>query len=182
MAESYGELMLRGGKPNPDSSEAGQGGWWAAVQFLADLVVRESIDIWNDNYLSSQLCAAGYSLEDTQKSITWIQESSRSGRIQCTLGFIQEREMSRFRIENPTESAYLSIDLWKRLETFRLKGVISIGMMEKLLASLRTLDTRDWEEDEIEDFIDNVMTRNAESYSVGIEDHSESRDHYHPYC
>ncbi|MEZ4741532.1 MAG: DUF494 family protein [Bdellovibrionota bacterium] len=156
--------------------------WWAVVEYLSDLVIREDLDIWDENYIFTSLKEANFSNGDIDKAINWVHDASMIGRIQDTLGFIQERNISRTRMENPSESAFLSAELWKRLNGLRMRGVITLGVMEKVLAALRSVDSRDWADDEISDFVDSILMKELDTCVMNFEDYPEYQDDYRPYC
>lgn len=157
------------------------GDWWQAVNEITDLMVCEGVEVWDENYICSQLTGKGFDPLVIDRALNWLQEASVSSPSSDLIGSIHEHGRTRIRVENPGETAFFSNDLWKRLEVLRLKGVISLDILEKLLAKLRDLDTRDWEEDEVRRFVNQVVCQ-ASDYSVFPEELSDLSIEDRPYC
>lgn len=157
--------------------------WWRAVQAVSDILVSENLDSWDENLLIGRLTAASFSKDTIDQALTWLQNAALNGQLQQIIGFIYERDLPRMRIENPSEGAFISNRLWKRLETMRLKGIINLETVERLLAGLRSLDCRDWEEDEVWEYISQVAHRDRSGTSLTAGEVSDPivyRDR--PYC
>jgi hypothetical protein len=158
--------MLNLSTDDSHGDEAKPGTWWTAIEFISDLLILENIESWDETFVFAKLTAGGFSPAVTEAAVTWLQNASLQGRLQEIIGFIQERNIPRTRIENPAEGAFISNKLWKRLETMRLKGVVNLETMERLLAALRGLDCRDWEDAEVWDFVSQVVHRDKYPTSV----------------
>ena len=157
--------------------------WWTAVEFIADLLILENIESWDENFIISRLGDGGFSSAVTETALGWLQNASLQGRLQEIIGFIQERNIPRTRIENASEGVFISNKLWKKLETMRLKGVVNLETMERLLAALRGLDCRDWEEGEVWDFVTQVIHRDKYTANIAFDDYDDySEQAMRPYC
>ena len=65
----------------------------------------------------------------------------------------------------------------------RLKGIVNLETVERLLAALRSLDSRDWEEDEVWDFVSQVVHREKFLASTPFDEIDKYSDaNIRPYC
>lgn len=124
--------------------------WWEVVETIVDGMVDEGMDIdFFDGTLKSDLGSIGFNDPDIDRACDWLERASLSGNLTEVLAMIQSRTFEGLRIANPLEIASFSSDLWRRLELCRQKGILSEEMIERLLEGIRTLDTRDWDEEEV---------------------------------
>ena len=52
------------------------------------------------------------------------------------------------RVANPIETAFLSDELWQGLQVCRIRGLLNDDLMERLLDGMRSIDSRDWDEED----------------------------------
>jgi uncharacterized protein Smg (DUF494 family) len=131
--------------------------WWQAAQAITKLIVTDGVAIENENLIFQSLSAQGFDHTVISKALEWFEKVFTSGNFQDVVGTIHSGLIFGVRIENPTESVFLPESLRKSIETWRIKGFINSDLIEKILASLRTMDTRDWDEEDIHKFVLNII-------------------------
>jgi uncharacterized protein Smg (DUF494 family) len=111
---------------------------------------------FNDSHLEMLLAEQGFDQDDIENALDWIERVAMSGSLSDVIGMLQDQQ-ENIRVANPLEVAYLSQSLWKRIETCRLKGLLSNDLYEKLLEDIRVIDTRDWEEEDVKIFLAELL-------------------------
>ena len=138
------------------SIERGQGEWWQAVKEIAALVSREGVDINEDQFIRDELQAFGHSKEVISRAFDWLDKASLSGSLQESLDMLQPLVKSP-RINNPREISTLPPLLFKIMERARSCGLVGAGMLERMLENMRSMDTRDWDKDEMNTFLYEIL-------------------------
>ncbi len=132
--------------------------WWDVVKIMAEyLACGYTQEDLEEICFDSLLEQRGYSKNSISQALDWLEDASLSGNISDILSMANS-DGSMVRIPNPIETIGISERLWRILETLRLKGMINSDLAEKVLEGVRGLDSRDWEEDEIEAFIKELLS------------------------
>jgi hypothetical protein len=137
---------------------------------LVGFIMAEDIEATDDDVIREFLIAQGY--EDTLVDYTcdWLTTVIRSGKLTETIDIIHQKSIAGVRIENPFDIPYLSDEIWKKVESWRLRGIIPYDVVERLLVGLRNMDVRDWDEDEVSDLVANLLAPAFDTKSAEQED------------
>ncbi len=130
--------------------------WWRAVHCIADLVNREGVQPGEDQLIRTELAELGFSADGIGRALDWVDMASLSGNLMDTLGMLQEVSPN-VRIDHPLERASIHPLLRRAVYACRRRGLITQDLAERLIEGLRTLDTRDWDEHEIESYLAEVL-------------------------
>ncbi len=130
--------------------------WWQAVETIAGLVAC-GFDVRGDeDTLRVELAGRGFSEATIETAFKWLEQVVCSGTLADVLDMIQPAGKGP-RLANPVEKILMSDKLWRLLENWRSRGLIGAGMAERMLEGMRSLDTRDWDDDEIREFMAEVL-------------------------
>lgn len=141
----------------PDASERLESQeWWQAVRSIADLVSRDGHAPDEERVLRRELTVRGFSKDGIGKALDWVGMAALSGNLMDTLGMLQPSS-DAIRVEHPLEKLSLGPGLTRAVDVCRRQGVLSSEMAERLIEGLRTMDTRDWEQEDIESFFAEVL-------------------------
>ncbi len=136
--------------------DAGQD-WWQALHSIADLVHRSGIAPEEVRLLREQLTEQGYSRDGIGKALDWMDQAAMTGNLMDTLSMFQPVS-EHIRIDHALERLAIHPLLRRAVYICRRKGLINLDLAERLIEGLRVLDTRDWDEQEIESYLVEVLT------------------------
>jgi hypothetical protein len=134
--------------------------WWLVVQSMADLVACGfEYDELEEDYIRVTLENQGYSHLNIDRAMDWLEMASISGNISEVFSMLQATAETGFttRVASPLETAGISEKLWLQFEEMRNRGIISSDLAERLLEGIRTMDTRDWEDEEVNTFLEEIV-------------------------
>jgi uncharacterized protein Smg (DUF494 family) len=134
--------------------------WWPAVQAIASLIGRDGIELDQDNLIRQDLQDKGFGEPAIGRALEFIEKAKLSGSLMESLGMIYQGadEYASVRVEHPMERACLPDSLWLAIDGCRRKGILDPDLAERLLEGVRTMDTRDWDEEDVETFLSDVLT------------------------
>lgn len=136
--------------------------WWLAVRSIADLVNRDGLAPHEECVLRRELTDRGFSKDGIGKALEWVGMAALSGNLMDTLGMLQPSS-GAIRIDHPLEKLSLGPGLTRAVEACRRQGILTSEMSERLIEALRTMDTRDWEQPDIEAFFAEMLAVSAPS-------------------
>ena len=122
------------------------------VEAIADLVCCHGQSFEDDGILRHQLVDRGFELELICAAENWCEMAEASGSLIDILSVFAPAS-SNHRIYSPLERLAVSDEIWSAIEACRMRGVISIDMAERMLESVRELDTRDWDDEDVRTFL-----------------------------
>lgn len=123
--------------------------WWDVVKALAGFVVSgHSEDELLGVDVKAKLLDFGFQEAEITKAYEWLDKVTLSGSLSESLSMLQPQGTGT-RIANPIESIFLSEKLWNTLQVCRMKGLISDELMERFLEGVRTVDARDWDDEDV---------------------------------
>jgi len=132
--------------------------WWKVVESMANLVAcGYDYDELEDDMVQVALQGQGYTRKSIEEALDWLEMASNSGNIADVFSMLLPSAGS-VRVASPLEKVCISDKLWLHLENIRNRGIISDDLAERLLEGIRGLDTRDWEDDEVRAFIEEVIS------------------------
>jgi uncharacterized protein Smg (DUF494 family) len=133
--------------------------WWRAVCVMSEFMAccYEEDDEVYEGFVNVSLREQGFSNESIEKAREWISQAALSGNLDGVFSMLQP-EVDALRVVSPIEEIHISKKLWRQLNNLRSKALISSDVMERLLEGIRCLDTRDWDDGEIEEFMVNVIS------------------------
>lgn len=126
-------------------------------QNLADFIISQGHEATDEDIIRDYLFGCGHSEEMVDSTCEWLEMVIRSGKATETLDLIQQTMVAGVRVENPFDRPYLSDKLWKKIESWRLRGILPADVVERLLVGLRNVDVRDWEEEDVKDLVANLL-------------------------
>jgi uncharacterized protein Smg (DUF494 family) len=144
-------------RPKSEGSIAREGSeWWQAVRVVADWLASSEIDISDLDDINPLLKARGFSAKSIDKAMDWIGHAHVTSDLQEVLELLGDKNES-VRIESFVERTYLAHGLWQTVQNCQRRGLISSDLSERMLDSAMNIDTRDWDIDEVESFIETVL-------------------------
>ncbi len=131
--------------------------WWQVVQAMAGYITSglDECDL-NDDFVRCELLRQGFSVGAVEQAFDWIDQASLGGQLNELFTFLQPINPN-IRIQNPLEKAAVSDRLWQQIERCRHSGLVSQWYAEQVLEGMRTLDTRDWEDNEVDAFVAEML-------------------------
>jgi uncharacterized protein Smg (DUF494 family) len=154
--------------------------WWLAVRSISDLVSRDGIAPEESSLIRTKLSQRGFSSDGIGKALDWMDKAALSGTLMDTLGMLQP-VASGVRVDHALEKASLHPRLLRAVETCRRRGWLGQDQAERLLESLRGVDSRDWDDADVEAFLADILGISAPSLAgmklsevLGV----RSKDHY----
>jgi hypothetical protein len=153
--------------------------WWLAVRSIADLVTRDGVGPDEDHIIRQELVDQGFSPTGIGLALDWVDRAALSGHLIDALGMLQN-EWESPRVEHPLERVSLNPLLWEAIDICRRRGFLSADVAERLLEGARSLDTRDWDDAEIETFLEDVLSASSPGLSISLAEilSGEARDQY----
>jgi|LauGreDrversion4_2_1035121.scaffolds.fasta_scaffold00196_25 uncharacterized protein Smg (DUF494 family) len=130
--------------------------WWQAVRSIAELVHRQGVPPDDDRQIRAQLAEQGYSEAGICQALDWMDRASLSGNLTDSLAMIQETTTSP-RIEHLLEQVSVHPQLLRAVTTCRQRAWLQSDVAERLLEGLRVMDSRDWDRQEIDGFLADVL-------------------------
>ena len=122
------------------------------VEAIADLVCCHGQSFEDDGLLRHQLIDRGFEMELIRAAEDWCEMAESSGSLLDILSVFAPAS-SNHRIYSPLERLAVSDEIWSAIEECRIRGVISIDMAERMLESVREMDTRDWDDEDVRTFL-----------------------------
>ena len=124
-------------------------GWWDVVRTMADLVASgyDELEL-TESYVKSELVDKGFQEQEILQAVSWVEKAVNSGTVNESLAMIQKQSQGA-RVVNPLERVCFSPSIWSRLEICKQKGLITDEAIERILEAVRSIDTRDWEDEDV---------------------------------
>lgn len=153
-----------------EGTQVGTQEWWMAVRSIADLVHCRGVTPDEDHIIRAELAQQGFSSDGIAQALDWIDKAALSGNAVDALSMLQPVR-SGVRVEHPLERACMHPLLRQAFEVCRTRGLLGDDLVERLMEGVRTMDTRDWDDPEIESFFDDVLAASAPQLAgVGLAD------------
>lgn len=132
--------------------------WWLVVKQLANYIHsgRQEDELATIE-VRDELIACGFPEQEVYRAYAWLDQANRSGVLTESLAMLQP-QVNGSRVINPIEKAYFSDELWRRIQVCRVRGLLSSDIVERLLEGMRTMDTRDWDEEDISSLINELLS------------------------
>jgi len=130
--------------------------WWQAVCSIADMVTNGWFLPDQTTEISAALAQKGFVTEAISKAIEWLESASMSGDVFGALAITSHGSINE-RLMHPLEIAGIHPDLLSSIFACRRKGIIHPDTFEQLIENIRSLDSRDWSEADIESFVNEVI-------------------------
>lgn len=125
------------------------------IEAIADLVCCHGFNPEEHAALRIELESRGFKLKLIRAAEEWCDRASATCSIIEVLSLFAP-SMQGTRIESPLERLFISKRMWKTIEDCRRRGIFSMDMTERLLEGVRAMDTRDWNDSEVRDFIEDA--------------------------
>lgn len=131
--------------------------WVKVIETVAGYVAmgHEESDIF-ETYIRSALLAEGYSLNSVKEAFICLEQASLTGTLTEVLSMMHPAPEGA-RVSSPLEEVCVSDRLWKQIQSLRCRGILASDVVERLIEGIRSLDTRDWEDEEITDLVTELM-------------------------
>jgi len=130
--------------------------WWQAVRSIAELVHRQGIQPDDDRQIRAQLVEQGYSEAGICQALDWMDRAALSGNLSDSLAMIQDTT-TYLRVEHVLEQVSVHPQLLRAVTTCRQRAWLQSDVAERLLEGLRVMDSRDWDRQEIDGFLADVL-------------------------
>jgi hypothetical protein len=125
------------------------------IEAMADLVCCHGLDPDSEGFIREMLIQRGFSLELVRAAEAWCDQAAACGQLIEALSLFVPHTTGT-RVSSPLERLSVSERMWKSIESCRNKGFFSEDLAERLLEGARAMDTRDWDDEEVCDFIENA--------------------------
>jgi uncharacterized protein Smg (DUF494 family) len=131
--------------------------WWEVVNAFSEFVAA-GIEAENlgDHSVYDALRSMGFQSDDIETAYEWIERASLHGSIDEVFSMFQPVLLNR--VSSPVEQLFMSETSWTKIESLRVKGIVSLPTIERILISLRNIDSRDWDEDDMDAYLKEVVT------------------------
>lgn len=126
-------------------------------KMVAVFLMSEGIEATEYDVVSEYLDTLDVKESEREAVFEWLERIVRSGKPTESLDMIHQASISGIRIENPFDRAYMSDRLWKKIEGWRLRGILPADVVERLLIGLRNIDVRDWEDDDVRGLVADML-------------------------
>lgn len=132
--------------------------WWHVIQAMADYVACGfDYDELEDEWVRQALVTQGFLALDIDQALDWLEMASMSGHVADVFSMLQPTGLG-MRVASPLEKISISDKVWRQLEEMRIRGIISDDLAERLLEGIRAIDTRDWEDEDVSMFLEEVLS------------------------
>lgn len=131
--------------------------WWQAVCSIADMITNGWYLPEQTIEISAALEQKGFVREAISKAIDWLESASMTGDVFGALAITSQSSVNE-RLVHPLEAAGIHPELLRSVMACRRKGVIHPDAFEQVIENIRSLDTRDWSDEEIELFVDEIIS------------------------
>ena len=122
------------------------------IEAIADLILCHGQSLEDDGLLRQQLVDRGFEMELVRAAEDWCEMAEASGSLIDILSVFAPASSNQ-RVYSPLERISVSDEIWSAIEACRIRGVITIDMAERLLESVREIDTRDWDDEDVRAFL-----------------------------
>ena len=130
--------------------------WWLAVRRIADLINLGGVRLEDDRAIRAQLNEFGFSADGIGKAMDWMDKAALSGNLVDSLGMLQPM-VGGPRIDHILEQASVHPELLRALDACRKRAWLHQSTTERILEGLRTLDSLDWDKQEIDRFLIDIL-------------------------
>jgi hypothetical protein len=134
--------------------------WWQAVRSIADLVARGDLAPGDEGDIRNALEERGFSSDHIGRAIEWVDMAALSGNLLDTLGMLANPP-GTVRLAHPVERLTVHPELYRALELCRDRGLFGQELAERLFESVRTVDSRDWDEHDVRSFLTETLASAA---------------------
>lgn len=132
--------------------------WWQVIEALSDYVAcGYEYEELEDDLIRFSLIAQGFTQESIESALDWLEMASNSGHVAEVFSMLHPQGRGT-RVASPLERVCFSEKLWSQFEKMRHRGLIGDDLAERILEGMRTIDTRDWDDEEIQSFLFEVVS------------------------
>jgi Protein of unknown function (DUF494) len=132
----------------------------AVIEAMADLVCCHGFSTEEDGLLRAHLLEKGFEIETIRQAEAWCDRAQATGSLVDVLSaFVPSGNGTR--LSSPLERVSVSDEVWDAISHCRRTGVISTDLAERLLEGARAMDTRDWDDDDVREFILDACAANG---------------------
>lgn len=139
-----------------DQRVTGSADWWQAVCSIADMVTSGWFLPEQVNEISAALEEKGFRKDAISRALEWLESAAMTGDVFGALAVTNHAALNE-RMPHPLETAGIHPDLLRSVMACRRKGIVHPDTFEQLLENIRGLDSRDWSDDEIENFVNEII-------------------------
>lgn len=137
------------------------------IEIMADLVCCHGVATEEDGLIRGILLGRGFDLELIKAAEDWCDSAQSTGSIMDVLATFAPIGQGT-RVSNPLERVAVSDDVWKVIEDCRTRGLITLDMAERMLEGARAMDTRDWDDEDVLNFLADACKANHSASSRPI--------------
>ena len=131
--------------------------WWPVVEALSRYLAMgvDAASIFDD-HIHHALIAEGYSSDDIDQAMEWMEEASLTCEISEILALSQPVSKS-VRIPSTIEEKCIPTRIDRHIEKATESGILSRDYSEKLRETLLSMETKDWSETDQMQFIIEIL-------------------------
>jgi len=130
--------------------------WWPCVVAIAGILKSECLDISDDALIHDSLKHQNFSKDHVDRALEWLQDLRTTGHFADAVSILSQ-DSPKERTENQIEKIFLPTQFWSRLSRLRSSGALPVEMVELMVETSRQVDMRDWDEESINEFFENLV-------------------------
>ena len=150
-----------------------QAAWWPILPFVLDklrdfqMLAEGDQDEFAkfERYVINELTQNGFQREQVDAALDWIENATRHTGLSDLISIFSVGYKHK-RLMNPVEDITFNAQLFARIQQCRQRGLLSDEIAERLLENLRTVDTSDWDDQDVEVYIAETISYICPSLSL----------------
>ncbi len=140
------------------AAELFQGPSWEIITVLAEMLNSGiTYEEMGDDNIRELLLANDFAADQIDVTLDWLENAAKTASIADIISMVSSHDHHPQRVVNPLENASISSQLWSRFNLLRSRGFLSDDTAERVLEGLRSIDTRDWEGEDISVFLSEIL-------------------------
>ena len=132
--------------------------WWPVIEAMAEMIAcgleHEELD---EELVKTSLLQQGFSPVRIDRALDWLETASVSGQVAEVFSMLVGSNKG-LRIRSPLEAVCISEKMWMQFHDIRARGIISSDFAERILEGMRAIDTRDWEDEDVQVFFREIIS------------------------
>lgn len=132
------------------------GEWWRCVQLLTKMIHTGEVSIANESAMIDILKNEGLKEHQIDKVFDWIEMAQNSDCFFEVYNMLV-KPRGKSRPLSMLESLSIPKEIFAKIQKFREAGYLSDEHAERIIEGLRTSDTRDWDEVDINNFYNDII-------------------------
>lgn len=141
--------------------------WWLVVKALAHYAASgiPDSDLTNEQ-IRTDLIRDGFTADSVVQAFAWIEKAQLAVHLSEIFSFVHP-DTETLRVQSPLEQVGISQRFWDSVQYARQRGLMSAWQAEHLIEGARMLDTRDWEDGEVDGLMAEFLSESVTQISRG---------------